>query len=47
MSKTGREFEANRRTARFPLQFSPTFMSKTGREFEANRRTARFPLQFS
>ena len=40
MSKLGREFEANRRTARFPLQFAPTFMPKLGREFEANRRTA-------
>ena len=40
MTKPGREFEANRRTARFPLQFSPTFMPKPGREFEANRRAA-------
>ena len=40
MPKPGREFEANRRTARFPLQFSPTFMSTLGREFEAKRRTA-------
>ena len=47
MAKPGREFEANRRTARFPLQFSPTFIPKPGREFEANRRTTRFPLQFS